>query len=118
MSLNRDDLLVLIYESHLGVLEVSDTPKSVLKKLAAECMIEVETRRCSTWHFGARVPDWRLSPRYAGNASDRAEYDRQNRAYEMDQSDREQTVWGDRTEIFARITPKGVEYLESIGLLP
>lgn len=115
--MNRDDLLVQIYNTPLGEKELSKVSKSVLRKLAAECLVEVETRRCITWNFGAPFPNWRLDPRYTKHQVDRDEYARQQKLYVDDSVHRSRVIWRDRTEVWTRITQKGVEYLTSLGLI-
>lgn len=76
--------------------------KAALKRLMADQLIEVETRRCSAWHT---EPDLR--------GLNNAEH---LRVWEDWVRLRKARKWWDRSEIHARLTERGTQHVAELAL--
>ncbi len=99
---------------------VKTPTRSALKSLTEEKYIEVESHNVTTWLFGPAALPYNV-PRLNYNGR----YNRPPTPAEqalIDDHDRkvgipEKPQWEDRTEVWVRITPRGMEYLETLALV-
>jgi len=73
-------------------------PKAALRRLAAECLIDVETRRCSTWSFGVYP------------ATDERNLDKVRSTFREWSELQKHRHFHDRTIVVAEITAIGRQY--------
>lgn len=91
--------------------------RTVLKRLAEEGYVEVESHSVSVWTYGAGFLSYTIQNAQARKVpltpQQQAEYDRWKRL-RREVGDGE---WKDRTEVWVRITRRGREYLEMLRAL-
>jgi len=90
-------------------------PKSALRRLSEQMLIEVETRRCTTWNFGGGYPKYpcivgRRDQDEVTLAQYRVECNEWNET-------QKQRGWQDRTVVVAQVTPAGLAYAAEQGFL-
>lgn len=88
-------------------------PSSLLRGLARQGFIEVETHAVSPWTFGPPHPGWFRGHK---NSPEAVAWESENQAYQ-DFRRKHPSTWRMRSEVHAKITDMGIEYLKGLGLL-
>lgn len=90
--------------------------RTVLKRLAEEGFVEVESHNVSTWGYGYEVSYYTRSAASRGHTltdDQRADLAKERRIKAVI----EPRQWQDRTEVWVRITNRGREYMETLALV-
>jgi hypothetical protein len=90
--------------------------RTVLKRLAEEGYIEVESHNVSTWGYGFTASYYTHSHAKAGrplNDAQKEELAKERRISQVI----EPRAWQDRTEVWVRMTTRGREYMETLALV-